>query len=451
MTTDLRLAAEANDTDLLPAWAVEYPHQGDPRVYHIADLDELEEAARLALGDNRDLYWCESWDEAVECWGGDLDEMAAAGEGYARMAEEKRGVVVRQGEETEWHETEPERSFATRYEDAAEALGHDLSALIIVPDSKLAETLADDSQWNERYGRCGGPAGRAALLKKAGVSIHHLHLAAKANDTARIAELIARGANPNATDEYDQTPLHTAARWGHPAAITALIAMGADVNGGTAARLTPLHLAAEAGPATINTLIELGADPNARDRNRSTPLHHAADRPSSPDAITALIELGANPNARDQQGTTPLHTAATRGTLAGLTTLIEAGADPNARDREGNTPILLAASWNDTPEMIIALVEAGGKLDAADEEGDTALHIAARWGQAAIIRTLIELGAAASARNQDDERPLDLARLTANPHPAAIAALEAGALAAASARNELDNTPDPDTPSGPSM
>ena len=78
--------------------------------------------------------------------------------------------------------------------------------------------------------------------------ITDLHHAAMHGTAARIAELIAAGADTEARDERDRTPLHHAV-WNPDAA---------------------------PGREIINTLLELGADPTAADEDCMTPLHAAA-------------------------------------------------------------------------------------------------------------------------------------------------------------------------------
>ena len=114
------------------------------------------------------------------------------------------------------------------------------------------------------------------------------------------------GADPEARDDYRNTPLHRAAmRNGNADAITALL--------------------------------EAGADPNARDEGGDTPLNEAAYWGHA-DAITALLEAGADPKARDEDGWTPLHLAAYGGHADAIAALLEAGADPKARNNIDQTP-----------------------------------------------------------------------------------------------------------------
>ena len=155
MTTD--------NPDFLPAWAIEYPHRGNPRVFRIESLDEMESMADSALADyNATYYESFTYKDGMNMFGG-AEEMRNMGGAWERLADEKRGVVVEQGQDSEWRETEPVRSYEDRYYDSKEVLSADLSALKIVADSELAEVLEDDSEWSHRFGQCGGPAGRWAL------------------------------------------------------------------------------------------------------------------------------------------------------------------------------------------------------------------------------------------------------------------------------------------------
>ena len=245
------------------------------------------------------------------------------------------------------------------------------------------------------------------------------------NDPTRITALIEEGADPNARDSQDRTPLHCAVR-DNTALIPALVAGGADLHAGDNEADTPLHIAASiAVPATITLLIQLGADPNVRTSfDRLTPLHVAARwcrNPSSdhldanPAAtIRALVEAGADVNARDQWGRTPLHDAAGIGAIQRhhpdiIPALIELGADPNAACRHGCTPLHDAARNGTTTIRILTL--AGADPNAADREGQMPLHHAARWrGNTTTIAALARIGADLTARDGDGRTPLEVAR-----------------------------------------
>ena len=168
--------------------------------------------------------------------------------------------------------------------------------------------------------------------------------AAESGTASEVKAALAAGADPDARDAYDNTPLHLAALDNsNPSVIAALIEGGADPGarweyGG----MTPLHSAAakNANPSVIVALIEGGADPGARLKHGGyTPLHLAAEGNANPSVIAALIEGGADPGARAEGGNTPLHDAAAKNANPSvIKALIEGGADPGAWDDYGNTP-----------------------------------------------------------------------------------------------------------------
>jgi endonuclease YncB( thermonuclease family) len=85
----------------------------------------------------------------------------------------------------------------------------------------------------------------------------------------------------------------------------ALLAGGADVNAPDAEELTPLHYAAFAGNAAlVRLLLHHHANPGARDAFGFTPLHAAA-REGHLEAARALVAAGAEPSAMDREGLTP--------------------------------------------------------------------------------------------------------------------------------------------------
>ena len=89
--------------------------------------------------------------------------------------------------------------------------------------------------------------------------------------------LISHGADVNALDMTDSTPLHMASFSWTPEVVRILIENGASVNVQNETHLTPLHRASFLGnPENVRLLIEHGADVTALDWSHKTPLHLAS-------------------------------------------------------------------------------------------------------------------------------------------------------------------------------
>ena len=173
-----------------------------------------------------------------------------------------------------------------------------------------------------------------------------LNEAVRLNDIVLVKALIDGGADVNAGDELDETPLHDAVFRGYGDISILLIEQGADVNARDGRGLSPVHAAAWRGNLDmVALLLANGADINARDPNGVTPLHAAA-RAGRKDTVALLIEKGAEINAKNKINLTPLHAAALSGDRGTVALLVDKGADVNDRSKDGLTPLQMASEKN---------------------------------------------------------------------------------------------------------
>ena len=119
------------------------------------------------------------------------------------------------------------------------------------------------------------------------------------------------------------------------------VGAGADVNARDAKDWTPLHVAVASDYVeAVDVLIGLGADVNAKEDVGRTPLFMAimADRT---DMAETLVRSGANVNdvASAYGGSGPLHWATIGGNARIIELLLAADADVNAEDDRGKTPL----------------------------------------------------------------------------------------------------------------
>jgi ankyrin repeat protein len=239
-----------------------------------------------------------------------------------------------------------------------------------------------------------------------------LFLAIDHRDLSQVQALLAKGADPNARNGLEFTPIYIAAASHQTDVMQALLkagadnaaqttygtplsfaAMGGNVDGaklllGQGVKcdiprtdgLTPLMLAANIGVTPIVAdLIERKVNVDSQDQGGETALALAA-RGGYLDTATVLVAAGADVNLDDAQGETPLMQAAMagHGDVVGL--LLSHGAHPNATDGSGRTALILSASYGDYPDVIKALRKGGAKTGIRNEKGQLAASIATRHG-----------------------------------------------------------------------
>jgi ankyrin repeat protein len=161
----------------------------------------------------------------------------------------------------------------------------------------------------------------------------------------------------------DEPPLILAVTRADIDAVQELLLKGADVNArdqwGTTALSRACSHAKTCG-VVIKSLFDAGADPNVRTRWGEVPLVSAL-RTASDGNRTALLreflEAHADVNAKTGNGMTPLMAAAVTGDADTVRILLEAGADPNASS-DGSTALTMARQTGQS--QVVKLLEHAG-------------------------------------------------------------------------------------------
>jgi hypothetical protein len=191
----------------------------------------------------------------------------------------------------------------------------------------------------------------------------HLWHYAQTGDAARVAELLAAGANASSANNESYLP--------------ARIAFGVRV----ADSFQPFR-ESEAGTYGNVTVSADEEGPEARHAVVCvycwSAVHWAASQDHT-DVVALLAARGADMSAADQSGATALHVTAAAGLGGMVRALVGHGANVSARDLAGNTPLHWACGEG-AVDAAAALLEGGADVNATNEDDLTALHWAAERG-----------------------------------------------------------------------
>jgi ankyrin repeat protein len=250
--------------------------------------------------------------------------------------------------------------------------GHQAVAALLVAQGANLDAVNRDGETPFQVAQRANRPELAALVKPAGAGTGPtltIFEAAKRGDVAAVEQILAR--NPELARQKDTafgaTPLHWAALRGHEAVVSALLARGADPKATNNDRETPLQVAQRANRTGVVQLLSAsGTAPASRPASPAprTAASPAAPAPAAPvsapsassaeffDAVragsvaTVNALLARNPalaREKDPQfGATALHWAALRGHENVADLLIAQGADLKATNSAGETPLQVA-------------------------------------------------------------------------------------------------------------
>ncbi len=212
-----------------------------------------------------------------------------------------------------------------------------------------------------------------------------LHWAVHYGNYDMVKLLLAAGADANAQNNYQVSPLSLACTNGHANIVHALLTAGAHANGELNGGVTNLMTAARTGnPDVVAALIKQGAKVLEKDSNQQTALMWAAAEGHAT-VVKQLIEAGAPVNEPLKSGLTPLLFAAREGHIDVVRVLLASKADVNHVTKDGPTKkgktrsalkgssALIFAIENGHFELAMLLIQAGA--DPNDQRtGYTPLH-----------------------------------------------------------------------------
>lgn len=291
-----------------------------------------------------------------------------------------------------------------------------------------------------------------------------------ADKLAMIEYLLKNGCDPNAKNDYGQTPLcfavcanmfslHSPSKMNDAEVVKTLIEHGADVHvtskyytplvsrayaelaplserlrifSGLYSKIDPNHrgiededfnllhkavLSSQTCYPVADELMKAGLDVNSKTQSGFTFAHFAAYA-NSASLLEAFSKRGMDINAKSNDGFTPLHFSVHSPYTQACEKLISLGAELNVADEKyACTPLHLAILTENAHyfnKYIPLMLEAGANVHCKDHCGNTPLHLAAKMKSSyslsmdyRIFETLLEGGADLQAKNDQGQTPLD--------------------------------------------
>src|SRR2546421_715796 len=158
---------------------------------------------------------------------------------------------------------------------------------------------------------------------------------------------------------------------------------------------------------TVSQVIQRGIDANSRDPQGQTALYLALRNGAFNVADALLAERTLDVDAVNAADETALMMAALKGQTEWARRLVERGAHI---DRPGWSPLHYAAP-GPQPAVVKLLLDRGAAVDARSPNRTTPLMMAAQYGSEASVDVLLARGADAKARNDRGLSAGDFARL----------------------------------------
>lgn len=225
---------------------------------------------------------------------------------------------------------------------------------------------------------------------------------------------LSQGADINASDNTDMTPLHHAIGLEKTQALELLLEQGADPQRENGDGQTPLRLAISAGKLPMVKLLYQRAKPE-RWSTRDYQAFFAAIKGNHLEMVVYLLSIGFDPTVPDSQGLNALHQAVSQQQPKLVAALLTAGVPVQSFTVTSGLTALHFSARQEDSTLTAELLKAGADPNAAARSiyfgegtfgGDTPLHLAAQRGRLATVQLLLDQGADPLRRNHEGMQPL---------------------------------------------
>lgn len=227
--------------------------------------------------------------------------------------------------------------------------------------------------------------------------------AAARNDVEEVRRLLMLGVSPDSTNEDGLTALHQCCIDDSEAMMKLLLEFGANVNAKDSEQWTPLHAAATCGHLhLVRYLISKGADLLAVNADGNMPYDICED-----DATLDYIESEMAKKGITQEMIDETRAISEKQMLTDLKYLLEEGGEIEYRDHQGATPLHIAAA-NGYLTVVEFILDNHGSTNVCDNDMWQPIHAAACWGHPDVIEMLVFAGADLTAKTKNGETPFDI-------------------------------------------
>ena len=227
--------------------------------------------------------------------------------------------------------------------------------------------------------------------------------AAARSDIDEVRRLLLLNVSPDSANEDGLTALHQCCIDDSEDMMKLLIDFGANVNARDTEQWTPLHAAATCGHLhLVKYLISRGADLLSVNADGNMPYDICED-----ETTLDFIEGEMAKRGITQQMIDDTRSVTENQMLRDLRLIASQEGDFEYRDVNGVTPLHIAAA-NGYVSVVEFLLDQHVSTDVIDADSWQPVHAAACWGHPDVLDLLVQSGADLSARTKNGETPIDM-------------------------------------------